>query len=72
MGGLRLFVIIGIPIIAAALIISAAMYFCFPEAFKETFPCVKQLKPQDKVVKVPVIVSDADIDTPPGYNISEV
>ena len=64
MAALRLFLIIGVPIIVATLIISAAMYFCFPKAFKETCPCVKQLKPQDKVVQVPVVITQA----PPNYD----
>lgn len=78
--GAKLFVVIGLPIIGCILAFMVAMYFLFPQTFREWFPCFTQLKPDTKIVKVvepvpvPVIIdpsggdNDKPTETPPSYS----
>jgi hypothetical protein len=62
MGGLRIFVVVGIPIIIASLMLMIGLYFFFPKIFSEIFPCFTQLKPDTQIINVPVVIET--ISTP--------
>jgi hypothetical protein len=70
MGGFRIFVMVGIPIIVLACIVTLALWMCFPKQFKEVFPCCPcAIKQKTKIIEVPVEVPILIHDTqpPPKY-----
>lgn len=69
----RLFVIVGIPIIVALILMSIAFYLAFPQTCNEICPCVVQRKPirEQLILEVPVetIIDNQihDVNQPPSY-----
>lgn len=66
MGGFRLFVVVGIPLIIGSLVLCGALYFFFPNEFKECCPCVIQRKPVAEIVEVPtteIVIIEVPVDS---------
>ena len=61
--GFRLFLIVGLPIIAGLFILSLILYLLFPEQFRECCPCVIQRKPivRTEIIEVPVCLNDTKV-----------
>lgn len=55
----KIFVIVGLPIIAILLIVLVTIYFFIPAWFKVMCPCFDELNPKTKTqfVEIPVIVN---------------
>lgn len=72
MGGFRLFVMVGIPLIVLACVVTIALWMCFPKQFKEVCPCCPcAIKQKIKIIEVPVEkpvpMSVHETQPPPEY-----